>query len=63
MKENGYRLKKDGTQSKTKKKIKSKPINLGDPKYRNIDIPPSLLIMGRVEEQENYGGQNIDYFP
>ena len=56
-------MKKDGTQSKTKKKIKSKPINLGDPKYRNIDIPPSLLIMGRVEEQENNGGQNIDYFP
>ena len=30
MKENGYRLKKDGRQSKTKKKIKSKPMNLAN---------------------------------
>ena len=63
MKENGQRIKKDGTQAKTKKKIKSKPMNLADSKYRTIQVPPSLHIMGRVDDQENFSGQNMDQFP
>ena len=36
----GYRMKKDGTKSRTKKKIKSRPMDLGDPKYRHMEAPP-----------------------
>ncbi len=41
----GYRMKKDGTKSRTKKKIKSRPMDLTDPKYRDMQAPPHILGM------------------
>ena len=69
----GYRLKKDGTRSKTKKKIKSRPMDLSDPKYRDMEAPQILGLLDpnalelpeelrkreRVEQYRRATGQDV----